>query len=46
MPIGIGAYLPNHFYYYHVKKNDWAKPKNTLDKKNNREPLISDNIKN
>lgn len=45
MPIGIGAFLPGKFYYYHIKKNEWAKPKITIEQANNRPPLISDNIK-
>lgn len=31
MPIGIGAFLPNKLYYYYIRKNDWARPKLTLD---------------
>ena len=45
MPIGIGGFLPGKLYYYNIKKNEWAKPKLTIDKANNREPIISDNIK-
>ena len=44
MPIGLGAYLPKNLYYYHIKKHDWGRPKKTFEIKNNREPLVSDNM--
>lgn len=45
MPIGIGSFLPKGFYYYHIKKNDWAKPKISSDKPINREAIVSNNLK-
>lgn len=44
MPIGIGSFLPGKLYYYHIKKNDFGKPKLTIDQPNNREGLTSDNL--
>eukprot|EP00825_Cyclidium_porcatum_P049233 TRINITY_DN8458_c0_g1_i5.p1 TRINITY_DN8458_c0_g1~~TRINITY_DN8458_c0_g1_i5.p1 ORF type:complete len:1147 (-),score=224.03 TRINITY_DN8458_c0_g1_i5:329-3769(-) len=44
MPIGIGAFLPNKLYYYYIRKNDWARPKLTLDSPQNRKPIVSNNI--
>jgi len=46
MPIGISAFLPNKLYYYFIKKNDWGRPKITMEIENNRKPLISNNIEN
>lgn len=44
MPIGIGSFLPGELHYYYIKKNDFGKPKLTIDKPNNRKSLISDNL--
>lgn len=44
MPIGIGAFLPKKLYYYNIKKNDWARPKLTLDLASNRKPIVSNNL--
>jgi hypothetical protein len=31
MPIGIGGFLPGKLYFYQIKKNEWAKPKITIE---------------
>ena len=46
MPIGLGGFLPNKFYYYHIKKNVTGKPSCTINKIANRNEITSDNIKN
>lgn len=45
MPIGQGALLPGNLIYYHVKRNDYFRPKLTIAQEKNREDLISDNMK-
>lgn len=44
MPIGVGAFLPNNLFYYHIKKNDYARPARTMNAEDNRTDIISDNI--
>lgn len=44
MPIGIGCFLPGQLYYFYIKKNDFGKPKLTIDLEPNRKPLVSDNL--
>ncbi|KAM3135741.1 hypothetical protein pb186bvf_012138 [Paramecium bursaria] len=41
MPIGQGGIVPFKNYYYHIKKNDFAKPKQ-LHLQNEKKSLISD----
>jgi len=45
MPVGVSGFLPNKLYYFHIKKNDWARPKTTIGNEKNRKNLISDNFK-
>lgn len=44
MPIGVGAFLPNNLFYYHIKKNDYARPALTMAAEDNRLDIVSDNI--
>ncbi|EAR95092.1 hypothetical protein TTHERM_00641200 (macronuclear) [Tetrahymena thermophila SB210] len=44
MPIGIGAFLPGDLFYYHIKKNDYARPSKTMEAEDNRQDIVSDNI--
>lgn len=44
MPIGVGAFVPDNLYYYHIKKNDYARPALTIGVEGNREDIVSDNI--
>lgn len=44
MPIGVGAILPDNLFYYHIKKNDYARPALTIGVEGNREDIVSDNI--
>lgn len=43
MPIGQGGIVPHKLYYYHIKKNDFSKPKQLqhIPPK----PIVSDNFK-
>lgn len=44
MPIGISAFLPGNFIYYNIRKNDYFRPKKTLNAEKNRTDVVSDNI--
>jgi len=44
MPIGIGAYLPNNLFYFHIKNNYNARPALTNNIEDNRKDIVSDNI--
>lgn len=44
MPIGMGAFLPGNLFYYHIKKNDYARPALTMGSEENRLDIVSDNI--
>ena len=44
MPKGVGAYLPGNLIHYHVKRNDFFRPKITMSAEKNRKDLFSDNL--
>lgn len=44
MPIGVGAFLPDKLFYYHIKKNDYARPALTMGAEGNRQDIVTDNI--
>jgi len=44
MPKGVGAFLPGNLLYYHVKRNDFFRPKVTLAVEKNRKDMVSDNF--
>ncbi|CAD8112864.1 unnamed protein product [Paramecium primaurelia] len=44
MPIGQGGIVPHKLYYYHIKKNDFSKPKHLQQLPS--KPILSDNFNN
>ena len=44
MPIGLGGVVPENVYYYHIKKNEHARPKVLYQENYSQKKITSNNF--